>query len=143
MITQPESLFTPLLIAIGSQTTVISPLPYAKVSAETLVQILQHNTSDVATGSPNVIEELARSPNMRRIVFGKIHALGYGGGDITRNAGDIGAKDVTLCSTYACTENGVTPTIRSKYRMDVSDWKCVQPHLNSGSRFRPLANNEY
>ena len=143
MITQAGNLFTTLFIAIGSQTTVIFPLPNAKVSAETLVQILQHNTADVAIGSPNVIEQLARSPDMRQIVFGKIHALGYSGGDISRNAGDTLATDATLFNIYGSTETGVTPTIRSKQRLDVHDWKRVEQHPNSGFEFRRLADNEY
>ena len=96
----------------------------------------------MAVGSPNVIEQLARNLDMRQIVFGKIHALGYAGGDISRNAGDILAKDVTLFSTYASTENGITPTIRSKKPIDVNDWKRIEPHPNSGFLFKPLANNE-
>ena len=27
--------------------------------------------------------------------------------------------------------------------MDIDDWKCVEPHPNSGFEFRHLANNEY
>ncbi len=143
MITQAGNLFTTLLIAIGSQTTVIFPLPSAKVSAETLVQILQHNTADVAIGSPNVIEQLARKRDMRQIVFGKIYALGYTGGDISRNAGNILANDATLFNIFASTEIGATPTIRSKQPMDVHDWKCLEPHPISGFAFRHLADNEY
>ena len=143
MMTQAGNLFTTLFTAIGSQTTVIFPLPDAKICAETLVQILQHDTADVAVGSPNVIEQLARDPDMRHIVFGKIHALGYSGGDISGNAGDILAKDTTLFNVFASTEIGVTPTIRSKQPMGVHDWKCIEPHPNSGFHFRHLADNEY
>lgn len=97
----------------------------------------------MAVGSPNVIEQLARNLDMRQIVFRKIRALGYAGGDISRSAGDILAKEATLFSVYASTENGVTPTIRPKKPMEVDDWKCIEPHPNAGFHFRHLANSEY
>ena len=143
MITQARYSFTTLFIANGSQTAEIFPQPNAKVSAKTLVQILQHDTADVAIGSPNFIEQLTRSRDMQQIVFGTTHTLGYSGGDISRNAGDTLATDAALFNIYGSTETGVTPTIRPKQRVDVHDWKCLEPHPNPGIRLRRLADNEY
>lgn len=137
------NLFGTLLVAIGSQTTVVYPLPNAVLNAETLVNVVQHNSLDVAVASPHVIEQLATDSTMQYIVCKNVKALGYAGGDISQAAGNRLADDVILFSSYASTENGVTPTIRPRSSSNIKNWKRWQPHPESGTEFRHLANDEY
>lgn len=140
---QAGNLFGNLLISISCQTTVIYPLPDAAVSAETLVQILQHTTADVAVASPNVIKQMGLDSTMRQTVSTKLHALGYAGGDISRSIGDSIAEGLTLFCVYASTENSITPTIRRLDTFAANNWKRIKPHPQSGTTFRHLTNDEY
>lgn len=105
--------------------------------------MLQHTIVDVAVVSSIIIEQLATDTSMRKSISQKINALGYAGGDISQNAGDKLAQDTMLFSSYASTENGITPTIRPSRPSDVKNWKRWEPHPESGTEFRSLASGEY
>ena len=118
-------------------------MPDAVVSAETLVQILQHTSVDVAVVSPNVIKQIGLDPQMRRILSTKLYALGYAGGDISQKIGDSIAEDLIFFCVYASTENAITPTMRSRDAFIAANWKRIKPHPRSGTVFRHLTDDEY
>lgn len=136
-------MFGNLLVSIPNQTTVIYPLPDATVSAETLVQILQHTNVDIAAASPNVIERLGVDPALKQLVIDKLHVLSYAGGDISREAGDKLAEGLTFFCAYASTEAALIPTIRPRVPSAINHWKRWQPHPRAQIRFEHLAGDEY
>lgn len=131
------------MTAIYFQTTALFPLPDSSYSAKTLVEVLKHNDASIVVVAASVVEQLASDPVMLGLVSEKVDTIAYAGAAVSEAAGEEVTQHVQLFSLYACTENGVFPTIRPTGAWNRKSWNSLHFHPNSGLEFRHLGQQSY
>ncbi|MCJ1463039.1 hypothetical protein MMC07_001643 [Pseudocyphellaria aurata] len=137
------NLFTTLISAIPNQTVIILPLSGVEASAQVLVDGLKHTRADIAMLTPTMVEEIARNPALLDFVSRNLDTIFYGGGTVSKEAGDVLMNKVKFFNANGSTELGIYPTLEEEGSWCLHDWKYIIPHPAAGLEFRHQSDNTY
>ena len=140
---QCGNLFSNLLTANSSATTVIFPLPHSGCNKETLAEVLKHNTVKIAVLAPNIVQDISSDPAILDLVSKSLDTVAYAGGFVSQIAGDKLSQRTRFFTLYACTENGVLPTLQPSSTRNRHSQKWLVFHRKSSLDFRPLGDGSY
>lgn len=104
---------------------------------------LKHSKADAAILVPPYMEQIAQNPAMLDFITSNLETVVYGGGDISRAAGDTIANKTRLFNFNGSTETASYPILRPSGKYPAEDWKYIHPHPAGGLEFRPQLNGLY
>ncbi|XP_014559115.1 hypothetical protein COCVIDRAFT_35652 [Bipolaris victoriae FI3] len=98
---------------------------------------------DCVSVMPTFIEYVAKHPAKLDQIVQRSHSLRYGGGSVSRTAGDIIVDRTHLVCGIGSTEQGIWPTIlRTDDDMKLDGrWEYVTPHPALNLQFRPVSED--
>lgn len=117
----------------------MTPLAGAIPSAELVVEGLKHVRVDSLLLVPPFLETIASRPEMLDFVTNSVSLVFYGGGSISRFAGNAFTAKTRIFNMYGSTEITPIPTIYPSDRWPSEDWSYINPHPEAGIEFRAAA----
>ena len=105
--------------------------------------MLKQVDADVAIVTPIVAQQIATDPVKLDFIFGKLGALGFAGGNLSKTTGDTLARHGDLFPVFGSTENGTSLTLRDPAASAVDTWACMDFHPKAGYEFRYVGDGCY
>ncbi|KAK6223442.1 putative secondary metabolism biosynthetic enzyme [Pestalotiopsis sp. IQ-011] len=127
------------LYAIPFGNTIIAPAATGIVSAESLVEALNHAPADVALLVPSVVAELANNPALLRHCAEHLELIVYIGGDLPQDVGDIVAAQIPLRCQWGASEAGMPQQLIPPGLDSLKDWRYIRFHPCAGAVFEEVA----
>ena len=118
----------------------MTPLSGAAPSAELVVEALEHVCVDSLVLVPPFLEAIASNSNMLEYVTKHVKLVFYGGGDVSKTAGDAFASRTRLFNMNGSTETSPYPTIYPSGRWPAEEWNYIRLHPEAGIDFRPVVS---
>lgn len=130
-------------MAIANKSTVIYPLPDSPLHASTLFDLLSHTDAYTAVLPPSFVEVAARDPKLLAIISAKLTYVAFAGGPVSSAAGKAMASTIKFFCIYACTENGVFPTIIPRGLWIRERWNTIRLHPEAGVELQSVGDGGY
>ncbi len=136
-------LFNYCRMSIANKSTTIYPLPDSPFHPSTLYDLLSHVDADTAVLPPSFVETAAKDPKFIALISAKLTYVGFAGGPISSAARKEMASNVNFFCIYACTENGVFPTIVPQGLWIQDRWNTIQLHPEAGVELQSVGDAGY
>ncbi|KAK8061977.1 hypothetical protein PG994_008343 [Apiospora phragmitis] len=129
--------------AVPFGNTVIAPAAAAIVTAQGLVEALEHTPADIALLVPSVVAELAQRPDLLRYCARHLELIVYIGGDLPQPIGDVVAAAMPLRCQWGASEVGMPQQLVPAALDPRRDWKYVRFHPCTGAVFEKVSDKLY
>lgn len=96
---------------------------------------LRLNKVDAITLIPPFVEEIARNQKLLDFLSHEVGTVFWGGGDISKNAGEAFSSKFKLFTAAASTEMGFSPTLRHRDQWQSGQWKYMRFHPAMNLKF--------
>lgn len=131
-----------LLWAIPFKSIIIAPAATGIVTAQGVVEALQHTPFSVAIMVPSVVAELAQSPELLESCAKRIELTLYIGGGLPQAIGDRVAAKIKLRCWWGASGCGMPNQLFSPELDPKTDWRYVKFHPSVGAVFETVAGAE-
>lgn len=129
--------------AVDRAIAALEVLHTERVVASGSASELSQKVADCVSVVPTFIEYVAKHPEKLNQIVQRSHSLRYGGGSVSRTAGDTITDKIHLVCGIGSTEQGVWPSIRRTEDGMKRDrrWEYVTPHPALNLQFRPVSED--
>jgi acyl-coenzyme A synthetase/AMP-(fatty) acid ligase len=136
-----------LFFGLGSGATLILPpagdTPGGIVEnvAATLEYLHEAGEEDITMAAlpPPSMEFLSKSPELLEKISARTKKMGFGGGDISDEAGNIISKKMQVVNEYGSTEMGLWPALTQPYPSPEYEWHYTAFHPAVNIRLDPVS----
>jgi hypothetical protein len=112
--------------------------PPGPPSVHILEAMLKHAHLDAIFVAPSTLEDAVKTPQILEHIS-KLGWIGYGGGPLSKTAGNILSQTNEIVNVLGTTEAGWQLSLRP----DREDWDYIVPHPAAGFEFRPHSHGLY
>lgn len=134
-----DNLFATLFDALVNQTTIVTPLADVIPSAQLVVVSLKRVRVDSLLLISPFLKTIVSRSEMLDFVTKIVSLISYGGGNISRFAGDAFTAKTQIFNMYGFTEIISIPIIYSSDRWSSEDWSYINSHSEARIEFRVVA----
>ncbi|KAI9155729.1 Non-canonical non-ribosomal peptide synthetase FUB8 [Paramyrothecium foliicola] len=131
-----------LLHSIALDLVPVAPAAKGIVTAQGLLEALQHTPTEIALLVPSVVTELAQDIPTLEACAKYLKLILYIGGDLPQSIGDKVASKIPLRCQWGASEVGI-PQQLMPHDLDQSDWRYVCFHPSLGAKFEAVADDLY
>lgn len=115
---------------------VLFPVSNAPITLGTTLEMIKHNDPSMLIAPAHVLVGIAKDPEALEQVASKVSMIGYYGGPLLQQAGDILTKRFRLVGMYGTSEIGLVHKIAPEGIWDGRCWNSTMPHPEDGVEFR-------
>jgi acyl-coenzyme A synthetase/AMP-(fatty) acid ligase len=142
-----SGLLAQLFFGLGSGATLILPpagdTPGCLVEnvAATLEYLHDADEEDITIAAlpPPSMEFLSKSPGLLDRISKRVGRMGFGGGDISDEAGNIISQKMQVVNEYGSTEMGLWPALTQPYPSPEYEWHYTAFHPMTNIRLDPVS----
>ena len=127
-----------VLAAVYPRHRIVLPPPGPLLSADGVISLIKSIGATAAVLPPSTLDEIGKQPHLLK-TLGNLNHVMYGGGTITKAAGDAIMKKTKLLNIIGSTECGAL----SHMEVEQEDWAYVHFSPSAGIAFRHYSGDEF